>query len=74
MKTSLNNTLALLFASAAPAMAALNPEAEAFGLVARLFITFLALVLVTQLLPGLMLLISMIGGLFGKEPKPQRNS
>ncbi len=73
MKKSLSNSLVLLIASAAPAMAALNPEAEAFGLMAQLFITFLALILVAQLLPGLMLLVSMIKGLFGKSPQTAEN-
>ncbi len=67
MKKSMLTAMTMLLCSGNAAFAALNPEAEAFGLMAQLFLSFLALLIVTQLIPGVLLLTSMLKGLFSRK-------
>ena len=63
MKT-LQLTLATLLASISPALAAPATGASDSGLATWLFIGFFALIVVAQLVPGLLLAVSMLKGLF----------
>ena len=68
MKRTLS-TLILIAASASSAFAANANEGSGFGLVTLAFLGFFALIIATQLLPGLTLFISGAKGIFGKEKK-----
>jgi hypothetical protein len=68
MKTIARDTLLMLFVSS-PALAAGGTETEGSGFLVILFWGFGALIIVSQLLPGLMLFGSMIKELFCKPMK-----
>lgn len=64
MKIKILTTL-LLF-GAANVWAATGPEAEGSSLITKIFLGFFALIVATQLIPGLILLGSLIKSLFSK--------
>jgi len=68
MKRTLS-TLILIAASASTAFAANTAEGSGFGLVTLAFLGFFALIIATQLLPGLALFITGAKGIFGKGNK-----
>ncbi len=67
MGTMMRSILALLI-SAAPALAAGAQEGKGSGLLLVLFLGFGALIIVFQLIPGLVLFVSMIKALFSESP------
>jgi len=73
MKTTLRTIAAALLA-VTPAFAASGAEAEPHGILFYLFIGFGALVVVTQLVPGLMLLGGMIKGLMTGPAREERTA
>jgi hypothetical protein len=58
-----------LICSASSALAASDGKAEGSGVLIILFLAFGALIIVFQLIPGVILFVSMVKGLFGKEKK-----
>lgn len=69
MKTMTRSIIVLLM-SAAPALAAGAAEGEkGSGFLLILFLVFGALIIVFQLIPGLVLFVSMIRALFSGAPK-----
>ena len=68
MKRTLS-TLILIAASASTAFASGAAEGSGFGLVTIAFLGFFALIIATQLLPGLALFLSGAKGIFGKGNK-----
>ena len=68
MKRTLS-TLILIAASASTAFASGSAEGSGFGLVTLAFLGFFALIIATQLLPGLALFLSGVKGIFGKGNK-----
>lgn len=69
MKKLLNVIMMVLIFASGSALAAGTVPAEENGFVVMLFLGFLALLIVMQLLPGLVLFISMIKGLFSQAPR-----
>ncbi|BCR06661.1 hypothetical protein DESUT3_37300 [Desulfuromonas versatilis] len=69
MKTLLNGILTILIFASGSAMAAGDGSANESSLLVMLFLGFLALLVVMQLLPGLALFASMIKGLFTRIPR-----
>ncbi len=65
MKTIVKNMFVTLIASS-PAFAAAGTEPEGNGLMVILFLGFGALIIVFQLIPALMLFLSMVKGIFRK--------
>jgi hypothetical protein len=65
MKT-LTLTLVTLMASAGSALAASGSGATQIGIAGWIFLGFFGLIIATQFIPGLVLLASMLKGLFGK--------
>jgi hypothetical protein len=59
-------TIALI-GIASRALAATGGKAEGSGVLIILFLAFGALIIVFQLIPGVVLFVSMVKGLFGKE-------
>lgn len=57
--------LAVIMVGAAPALASSDPEVMGGSLLVLLFLGFGALIVVFQLMPSLLLFISMLKGLFG---------
>ncbi len=55
-----------LIGIASQALAASGGKTEGNGLLVILFLTFGALIIVFQLIPGVLLFVSMVKGLFGK--------
>ncbi len=73
MRKSMQAAMMLIVSSAAPALAATGTQAkESMGLAAYLFLGFLALVVVTQLVPAVCLLAGMAKGLISPQPKASR--
>jgi len=68
MKTLLR-TLTATLAWVVPALAANGSEAEGSGLLIILFLGFGALIVVFQLVPGLVLFVTMVKELFTPAPK-----
>jgi hypothetical protein len=68
MKRTLS-TLTLIAASASTAFASGSAVGSGFGLMTLAFLGFFALIIATQLLPGLALFISGAKGIFGKGNK-----
>ncbi len=66
MKSRLFNSAAMLLALSSPALAAPD-EGAGMSLLVKLFLGFFGLIIATQLVPGLVLLASMLRGLFGKS-------
>ncbi len=67
MKNSLPSAIILLIASASSALASNGAGNSGLGLMTILFFGFFALVIATQLLPGLLLFIAGTKSLFGKR-------
>ena len=65
MKSRLIHISLMLLAFASPALAAVEDGGE-MSLLVKLFLGFFGLIVATQLIPGLVLLTSMLKGLFGK--------
>jgi hypothetical protein len=61
--------IAVLIGTASSALAASGGKAEGSGVLIVLFLAFGALIIVFQLIPGVILFVSMVKGLFGKEKK-----
>ena len=68
MKRTLS-TLIITAASASTAFASASAEGSGFGFVTLAFLGFFALIIATQLLPGLTLFITGAKGIFGKGNK-----
>ena len=68
MKTIIR-TSALLLAWVLPAVAAGGSDAEGSGLLLYLFLGFVALIVVFQFTPGLVLFATMVKELFSRAPK-----
>ncbi len=68
MKNSLS-TLTLIIASTSTAFASTAGEGQGIGLVSIAFLGFFALIIATQLIPGLTLFITGAKGIFGKGNK-----
>ena len=49
-----------------------GPESSGSGLAVILFLVFIALIIVGQLIPGVMLFFSMMKGLFKKHPNESK--
>jgi hypothetical protein len=63
------STLIITAASASTAFASTSAEGSGFGFVTLAFLGFFALIIATQLLPGLALFLSGAKGIFGKGNK-----
>lgn len=66
MKSRLIHTSLMLLAFSSPALAAVE-DGAGMSLLVKLFLGFFGLIVATQLVPGLVLLTSMLKGLFGKD-------
>lgn len=69
MKKTTCQLITALIGSASTALAAGGPDSQGIGFVGICFLSFFALIMVFQLVPGLMLFFSMIKGLFTAESK-----
>jgi len=68
MKKTLHFLFMVLTAFPGYAVENAGPESSGNGLAVILFLGFIALIIVGQLIPGVMLFFSMIKGLFKKHP------
>lgn len=68
MKRTILNALLMLTGFSGYAWAAENSAGS--GMLTKLFLVFLATIIVFQLVPGLVLFGSMVKGLFSKGPEP----
>jgi len=66
MKNTLRIVTAVAILSATPVLAASGTKVEGIGLIGWLFIGFFAAIIVFQLIPSLVVLGSMLVGIFGK--------
>ncbi len=67
--STLMNALLVTLASVAPAFAASGGEGRGISILLILFLGFAALIIVFQFIPGLVLFVTMIKGLFTRAPK-----
>lgn len=68
MKTALTTLCFSLSLLAAPALASEAARTEANPVVVALFLGLLGTIILFQLIPGLLLFVTMLKGLFGKAP------
>ncbi len=61
-------SIALLLSCAGNVLAAAGTEPEGASLMVKIFFGFFALIVAAQLIPGLIMLASLIKGLFAKAP------
>jgi hypothetical protein len=66
---TLIGTLIVTLASVAPALAADGSIVKGSSILLILFLGFAALIIVFQFIPGLVLFVSMLKGLFTRSPK-----
>jgi hypothetical protein len=66
---TLMGTLIVTLASVAPALAADGSIVKGSSILLILFLGFAALIIVFQFIPGLVLFVSMLKGLFTRSPK-----
>jgi hypothetical protein len=71
---TLMRALLVTLASVAPALAADGGEVKGSTLLLILFLGFAALIIVFQFIPGLVLFVTMLKGLFTREPKKAAES
>jgi len=71
---TLMRALLVTLASVAPALAADGSEMKGSTLLLILFLGFAALIIVFQFIPGLVLFVTMLKGLFTREPKKAAES
>lgn len=69
MKKTACQLITALIGSASTAMAATGSDSGGIGFVGICFLSFFALIMVFQLVPGLMLFFSLIKGLFSSGQK-----
>jgi hypothetical protein len=62
-------TTVMLLVGAGTAFAAAGEEISGASLITKIFLGFFALIVATQLIPGLIMLGSLLKGLFGKEAR-----
>ena len=72
--STLMRALLVTLASVAPALAADGSEVKGSTLLLILFLGFAALIIVFQFIPGLVLFVTMLKGLFTREPKKAEES
>jgi len=66
---TLMRTVIVTLASVAPALAANGSEVKGISILLILFLGFAALIIVFQFIPGLVLFVSMLKGLFTQSQK-----
>ena len=71
---TLMRALLVTLASVAPVLAADGSEVKGSTLLLILFLGFAALIIVFQFIPGLVLFVTMLKGLFTREPKKAAES
>lgn len=71
MKPSARKTVALLLCSATSAFAATGAEGEGYGVLFWLFVGFGATIVAFQFIPGIMMFLGMVRGLFTPHHKTQ---
>ena len=67
--STLMTALLVTLASVAPAFAASGSERSGISFLLILFLGFAALIIVFQFIPGLVLFVTMVKGLFTRAPK-----
>lgn len=66
---TLMRAVIITLASVAPALAAESSDVKGTSILLILFLGFAALIIVFQFIPGLVLFVSMLKGLFARAPK-----
>ena len=66
---TLMRTVIVILASVAPALAANGGEGKGTTFLLILFLGFAALIIVFQFIPGLVLFVTMLKGIFTRAPK-----
>ncbi len=75
MKKTMQAAMMMIATSSASAFAAAGTQPEeTMGMAAYLFLGFLALVIVGQLVPAIGLLVGILRGAFSKQPEEMENS